>query len=264
MNQKNLDPMRPLVGDSVAIVGFGPTSTYAPWEDLSWEELWLCNRLPLQPHASRWTRHFDPHLIDWSRNHFTKELWEQYEAFLKADHGDKISYLAEPRPEYPNSVLLPVQELINLTGRRYFTSVIAYQLGMAMLLGAKRIGLWGVDFRSDTEFEFERPCAEYLLGMTEGRGIELVIPSDAAMLNVCNGQPLYGVEEEITPYADVEILIANRLKEIKEKMPGVEAQHDEILKQIYIGEGARLQSEAFLVAIREARRGGALHGARKG
>ena len=47
---KELDPLRPLRTESVAIIGFSETTRReAPFEDPNWER-WVCNRLPLVLH----------------------------------------------------------------------------------------------------------------------------------------------------------------------------------------------------------------------
>lgn len=257
MNQKNPDPLRPLRTDSVAIVGFGPTRDQAPWTDKAGWELWICNRLGLQPGVTRFDRHWDPHPFTWNERHFTADLWKGYLEWFKQDHGDSLIYVPESS-DFPNAVPFPVQEIVNFTGRRYFTSAISYQIAFATMLGAKRIGLWGIDFKSDTEYAFERACAEYHLGIAQGRGIEIVFPAGAAMLNSDDAAPLYGIEEMDTPLADVELMLTSRIKEIDERMPKLQNQNDTLLREMYLGEGARLQSQEFLRQIREARRGGAL------
>ena len=256
-----LNPLKPLVSDSIAIIGFGPTRDAAPWNDESWGEVWICNRLALQPDVTRWTRHFDPHPLQWSKDHFSinqqkPELWTEYEDFFQKDHGDKLIYLPEATPGIPNLVLFPVDEILERVGRRYMTSVIAWQMGLALLLKPRRVGLWGVDFRSATEYEFERPCVEYLMGRLEGEGVEVVVPPEAAMLNQDLNSPLYGIEELKTPLADMERHINSRLIEIDEKHRKLVEKNDQILRELYIGEGAKLQSEAYLNLLRLARRGG--------
>lgn len=260
------DPLRPIAGEgvAVAIVGFGPTRSIAPWNDPAWGELWICNRLGLQPDVPRWTRHFDPHPIAWIEQHFgvlqgKPELWEEYRGWLAKDHGDdRLIYLLEPSPWAPNAVLFPVRELVEFFGRPYFTSTIAYQIGLAILLGAKRIGLWGIDFRSDTEYGFERPCAEWLLGIAQGRGIEIVLPDQAAVLNNGGVEPLYGAAELDTPLADFEKIFTERVRECDELIGKLGKRNDELLREMYIGEGAKQQTLVYLNMVREARRGGPL------
>lgn len=256
-----LDPLRPIAGEGVAIVGFGPTRNLAPWDDPTWEK-WLCNRLPLQPGIGPWDRHFDPHHLAWTESHFAAlqgkpELWTEYRDWMAADHGpDKLLYIPDPQPWMPNSVRLPVEELVAHVGRSYFTSAIAWQIGMALLLGARQIGLWGIDFKTDTEYGFERPCAEWLLGIAQGRGVEVVLPHGAGILNNGFAEPLYGVAENETHLADLEKVMVARLREIDRMMPELQSKNDALLRELYIGEGAKHQTAFFLQLIREARRGG--------
>jgi len=247
--------IRPLRGDSVAIVGFSPTREQAPWDDVSgWGELFICNRLGLQPGVTRWTRHWDPHPLVWTKDHFTPELYTEYAAFLSHDHGDRILYHCDAVG--PNIVPFPLIETLQTANRRYMTNVIAYQLLFAKFLGAKRIGMWGIDLRSDTEYGYERPNVEWAIGLCEGAGIEFVFPPECALVNNDGLLPLYGIEEKDSPLADVERMFTARLKDIDEHMPRLTKRNDDLLKEMYIAEGARTQTAIYLNDIRQARRGG--------
>lgn len=248
---------RPLRTESVAIVGFSDTSRdLAPWGDETWEK-WICNRLGVQPGITIWDRHFDPHPWVWTVQHFTPELAAEYEAFLKKDWGP-ARVLYHPDALGPNSVAFPVEECIKFSGRSYFTNVIAYQIIYAAHLGAKRIGLWGIDLRTDTEYGYERPNVEWALGFAEGRGIEIVFPDVCALLNNDGFMPLYGVSEKDTPLADFDRLVSNRIADIEKHLPILSKKNDDALIDIYRAEGAQLQAKQFLECIRHARRGGKL------
>ncbi len=257
------DPLCPLRGDSVAIVGFSETSRgEAPWGDAeSWPELWLCNRGVCQPWATRWSRHFDPHLLSWTETNFTPDLFREYVEFLSRDHGDRLIYLPAREVAIPNSVAIPVGHLVAFIGRRYLTNAISYQIALALLLGAKRIGLWGIDLRSDTEYGFEKPAIEYLLGLAQGKGVEIVLPDRCSLLNHDGSQPLYGIEEGSTELGEVERMLMNRAREIEALSAKLQAENDRIVRELHLGEGARVQTEIYLQAIRQYRRGGKLLGA---
>jgi hypothetical protein len=247
--------------ESVAIVGFSPSRGSAPFGDPTWE-LWICNRLGFvleKEGETRWDRHMDPHDLDWTKQHFTPELFTEYVGWLRKDHGDRVIYHNNgPIDGAPNTVAFPFESIVWGLGRRYVTNVIAYQIGLALLLGARRIGLWGVDLRHDTEYGYERPCVEWCIGVAEGRGVEIVYPPGCALTNNDGLLPLYGVESKDDQLADVERMLTNRLADINKTMPVLNAKNEALLKDMYMGDGARIQTESFLNIVRQARRGGKL------
>ena len=255
---RNVVTQRPLRTESVAIVGFSDTSrALAPWDDSAWEK-WICNRLGVQPGVTEWDRHFDPHLWEWTSKHFaTKELTE-YEEFLKKDWGDRVLYHADPAMRGPSGAEFPVRECVEYARREYFTNVISYQIIFAAALGAKRIGLWGIDLRTDTEYGYERPNVEWALGLVEGRGVELVFPAVCALMNNDGFMPLYGLDKKDSPLADFERMVSKRLADIQANSPKLQKMNDDALANIYRAEGAQLQTQQFLENIRQARRGGKL------
>lgn len=246
--------VKELRAPGVAIVGFSPSNVEAPWADPVWEK-WLCNRGGLQPWAMAWDRHFDPHPIEWTKTHFTHELFAEYKSWLEQERPGQTVYHAS---KIGSAEPFPVAEALAIAGRKYLTSAIGYQIACAIHLGAKRIGLWGIDLKSDTEYGYERPNVEWLLGIAQGRGIEIVLPDVCALLNNDGNVPLYGIDEENTHLADVERMLSHRLGDINEYIPTMNTKNDAILRDMYIAEGARIQTEIYLANIRQARRGGVI------
>lgn len=69
----------------------------------------------------------------------------------------------------------------------WYNSSPAYMIALAIHFGAKSIGLYGIDVRDDSEFAYESPCLEYLIGLAVGKGIEVVIPEGPTHLNKFRG-----------------------------------------------------------------------------
>jgi len=257
---ENVD--RPLLGPNVAIIGFSEGRKDAPWEDAQWSEKWICNRLGVvleKENNTNWTRHFDPHQIGWTKDHFSPELYAEYLAFLIRDHGERILYHPSAFEGALSSSPFPLQQCLAVTRRKYLTCAISYQIAYAIFLGAEKIGLWGIDLREDTEYGYERPNVEWLLGLADGRGVDIVLPDGCALLNNDGNMPLYGVEETDTQMADMERMLSHRHKDIVEHIPKMRKENDELLKNMYIAEGARVQTEIYLDSIRRARRGGKIY-----
>jgi hypothetical protein len=95
-------------------------------------------------------------------------------------------------PEIPHSVAYPINEIIAKYGG-YFTNTISYMIAYAIYLGAKEIGIWGVDMAVDSEYHHQRPSCEYFIGLAKGMGINVVIPAES---DLCKVLFLYGFQEK--------------------------------------------------------------------
>jgi hypothetical protein len=173
----------------IALLGSHSASLVdAPWSDPSWE-LW--------GHASAraWykrelDRYFDVHLPscrkqphkkayrDWlSRN--TVPIWMQ----------DK--YADVPAScRYPKGRILA--EFAYAHQRQYFKNHVAWMIALAITEGVTHIGLFGVNYGTNSEYEMQRGSAEYWLGQLDGRGINVILPEQCTLLAEPKG--LYGYE----------------------------------------------------------------------
>ncbi len=79
----------------------------------------------------------------------------------------------------------PREEVLKLGS--YFTSSIAWLMGLAILEKPHSIGLWGVDLILTKEYERERPCIEYWIGRAQERGIDVEISTISTLIK----GPLY-------------------------------------------------------------------------
>lgn len=170
--------------DKVAIVGFAkPHRDLAPFNDPEWE-VWGVNDawtwLP-KGSASRWFDMHSPDIYEWGFRRSAGHL-----DFLRTFPGQV--YLHERREDVPNSVTYPLDEVVDAIGAPYLTSSIAYMLGLAVLLGYRHIGVYGVDMAHDSEYADQRPCCEYILGVARARGVTVEIPDASPLMR----GPLYG------------------------------------------------------------------------
>jgi len=74
------------------------------------------------------------------------------------------------------------------TEEPYLSSTIAYELALAIHEGFAEIHIYGVDLNTESEYAWQKPGVEYLIGVAVGRGIKVVIPDNCALLKA----PLYG------------------------------------------------------------------------
>lgn len=261
------EALRPLRGDTLAIVGFSETTRGdAPYGDPN-AEIWICNRLGLQEGITRWDRHFDPHPLDWSQINHKPEDWRTYSEWLVQDFGEGLVYLPKIDPEtlvVPSAVIFPKEEVIAGVGdRKYFASAIGWQLGLALLLhqmygSPKRIELYGIDLRGQQEYEYQRPNAEWLLGIAQGRGIEIYLPDESALLNQDGREPLYGVELYSGFMGSMEKAVELRVKEINAEMEKLRQQNEKIFAELRTWDGARQESIHWHTRVTQFRRGGKL------
>ena len=93
-----------------------------------------------------------------------------------------------------NSFAYPLAEIIENHGYKYFADSICYMIAYAIYKGATEINLWGVGLFSNHKDVEERCCVEYWLGVLNGKGINLTIHGDSALLKVGAENKLYGYE----------------------------------------------------------------------
>jgi len=171
----------------VAVVGLAPsTHDDAPYEDPNWE-VW---GLPWD--EDRWPyfdRCFEIHPLD---------LLRKPEARRRVGYEDRLRSLSSPLymqtsyDDIPNATRYPVEQVVECLGLDYFNSSISYLMSLAITEGVDKIGVWGVDM-SDvepisgdpsyiSEFAYQRPNMEYLIGFARGKGIEVYIPSESSLV----------------------------------------------------------------------------------
>lgn len=114
-------------------------------------------------------------------------------------------YMLERHEDIPQSVALDMNAIKALVGTAtgkttpYLESSLAYMMAQAILelKAGDRIGIWGVDLHCDSEYVYQRPNLEYLIGLARGRGIKVYIPPQSALMSHAHGVP-YGFWEAPT------------------------------------------------------------------
>lgn len=191
----------------IAICGFAASSrAAAPWDDPEYE-IWGLNQL--YRHIPRATRWFDIH-ANWREDNVEG-----------TDHPGWLArcgipvYMTQREPSVPTSVRYPLERVIErVSGTDYFTSTVAFMLGLAILeideqvdkalqlddsLGFSRdvrkmrrwiadrytereIAIFGIDLIVGDEYLRQKQCVEFLLGLAQARGITVRIPPSSALL----------------------------------------------------------------------------------
>jgi hypothetical protein len=237
------EKLQPLEGDKaqkkVAIVGFAESWKLAPWDDQS-VEAWCLNEF--WKYAPRWSRWFEVHdeeTLGVTKRDLSEGEQKRHLEWLSKDHGpNKPIYMQKQFCDgrFPNAVPLPIEHLCTLfRAGRYFTSSIAMMVAMAIDEGYTWIGLYGIDLANDREYPYERPNAEYIIGIAEGRGIHIEIAPTSAILKAGH---LYAFEK---PMGDNRMLTA-----VKNHLDGLKKKRDETVALMQTLDGAVQECENFI------------------
>ena len=90
----------------------------------------------------------------------------------------------------PQSIRYP-KERILAEYRRYITSQTGWMIALALTEGVTHLGFFGIHYAHKDERGWQLACAEYWIGVAEGRGVQIVIPPGSPLLH---NTRLYGYE----------------------------------------------------------------------
>lgn len=171
----------------LAIVGFASSSReLAPYDDPEWVIIGLNQLYRHIPRADAW---FDIH---WDYNQPNKVVeGTDYDGWLSS--APIPIFLIDRQSWIPGSVRYPIESIIEQFGIDYFTSTISFMLAYGIWSGFSTIGLWGVDLIVGQEYDYQKACAEFWLGVAMGRGVDLILPPQSAL---CKPSHRYGYEPE--------------------------------------------------------------------
>ena len=169
----------PRTGRKIALCGsYSLSLEDAPWEDPSWE-FW--------GHASshawykrQMDRYFDLHVkACWTRG---GKKGASYPQWLKANTVP--IYMQEKYPEVPASVKYPKGRILLefADSRGYFTNHVAWMIALALTEGVSVLGLFGVNYSSESEYMRQRGSCEYWLGRAAGMGVRVILPEQCSLL----------------------------------------------------------------------------------
>lgn len=109
-------------------------------------------------------------------------------------------------PDYPGLVEFPLETALNALGSAYFNSTAAYAVAYAIMIGVKRISIFGCDYTYPNAHDAEkgRACVEYWLGMAAARGIKVTVAKSSTLLDAMHPQ-----EERLYGYDTLDVTIRN-------------------------------------------------------
>ena len=174
----------------VAIVGRAPGWKQAPFNDPTFE-IWSFNnlyRIIGRVPGGRWTRWLEVH---------EKKLRQKERREVLAGLNCPVYLLEEDLQKYndiPNAVRFPFQEIVDrffcrINRKWFFTSSMAYFLALAAYEEFDVVHLYGINQATRTEYDYQRPCTSFWLGVLAGRGAEIYVQPQSQLLNP---ETLYG------------------------------------------------------------------------
>lgn len=176
----------------VAIVAKAGTSALAPWHDAEWE-IWGLPWISYPRVDCFFDMHEQP-LYEGARESYWKS-----EEWVKLLDGSKPVYTFPSRSHLPGAVEYPLEEVSQSIPVPYLENSVAYMIALALHEGAEAIGLWGVHMRGAHEYEEERPSVTYLVGLAQGRGVDVHIPAGNPLMASVWEDGRYGVTKRRRP-----------------------------------------------------------------
>lgn len=237
-----------------AICGFAAsTRGLAPFADQEYE-VWGMNQLYRHiPRADRW---FDIH-----------ENWAE-DNVEGTDHPGWLAkcgipvYMTSRQPSIPTSVRYPLEAIMREVtgGLDYFTSSVSFMLGIALweierqvqeelasipesdlprdpkawtaltrrLYAEREIAIFGIDLIVGTEYDYQKACVEYLLGISQAKNITLRIPPQSALLKQLWR---YGYEKEPKGWPI-------RISELQKRQTAIQEERNKLIARLNTLDGA--------------------------
>jgi len=221
INKLNLDSvLESMRGKPVAIAGFGQSSRQMIFDEPEEVQVWGMNA------GHDWLDRYDAWFDMHPPGDFdSKPVTDRIDDYLPFLESCSVPVFNQERVDWiENSVRYPFEEVMKLmplhrinpdeeslhhhTEHYYQTSTITYMIGLAILLEAPSISIYGVDLVDRSDYVMQRAGVEFWLGLAMGKGIEIKLPEQCPLLS----GPVYG--KEYNNYADSAIA---RLKEREDR-----------------------------------------------
>lgn len=237
----------PSIPKRVALVGFcNDSRERVPYEDATLE-IWGLNRgYIFMQRADRWFDLHGPHIHACTDRRPGKHL-----DWLKQFKGPVYMHRADSA--IPNSVTYPLEDvaktigsdlwrahgdrpLEGMAGSPYLSSSIAMEIALAIHEGYQEIQLWGIDLNTESEYAWQKPGVEHLIGIALGRGIKVVLPDNCPL---CQGN-IYG-RGYLSPTGE-----RMSLEQLQTRAKALEVQDTETSRQVMEITGAKRELQFLM------------------
>ena len=157
----------------VTLIGKGIGCADAPQNDSSWG---ICQSLR-RPWMKR--------IIDMNDYSLWGELEAQFDVLSRR-------FAAKNGIEYVDLTNYPLQAVIDRFGVDYFTSTVDYAIALALYEGFTEIEFYGINMVYESEYEYQKPGAEYWIGRAQGMGVNTIIHGEHSSILKTRDGLLYG------------------------------------------------------------------------
>lgn len=220
----------------VAIIGTAPGSrAVAPFEDPEWN-IWACSQgnQGVLPKVDAW---FELHTVSFFTAAENRAWGIPYLQWLKSQTFPV--YMQEKNDAVPGAIVFPYRKLIDIFGRNWFTSSVAWMMAYALIRMKEGdvIGLFGVDMAAAEEHHTAQRSGIYrFIEIARERGVEVTTPFESDL-----GQPtpLYGYCESTRMGRKM----YHRMGEIVALRGQLAAQREKIALEIAFADGALNQAQ---------------------
>jgi hypothetical protein len=142
-----------------------------------------------------WVWKHAPTTEDFKPGYYVNWLKESgfYPIFMRASYPDIPTCVPYPMKQVQAKFFKNLYHGKDLVGR-FFTSTIAYMLGLALFYGYERIEIYGVEMNVE-QYQYQRDSFFWWTGLANGLGVEIVVPDNSELFIVDH----YGDQEEPKP-----------------------------------------------------------------
>jgi len=177
---------------TVALVGFAKATRDAVAKSKA-DEIWTVGWGYAYDFIPRIDRLFEMHPI-WLYQMTIKPAYHvprQHWMWLHQPRDYPV-YLLRELPEVPNSISYPIQEVTDfLFGNKltkggdptsFYSDSFDYMMALAIYEGFECIEIYGFEMGTNTEYRYQREGANLFVGLAMGRGIQVKLQSNSALL----------------------------------------------------------------------------------
>ncbi len=90
-------------------------------------------------------------------------------------------FMHDKHPEVERSLRFPIEDIAKNFGP-WFQSSISYLIAFAIMLGYKKLSLYGIDMESNHYYRNQKPNVMYYIGLATGAGMRVYIPEEAELM----------------------------------------------------------------------------------
>jgi len=207
----------------VVLLGTAPSSFgLAPFGNKEWD-IWACS--PGTQAASRVDRRYEIHRWEPGQEWFS----EAYIRTLKECKGP-VRMMTQV-DEVPNCSVIDWEAHVEMFGKYFFTSTLAWMMADAIVEGYEKIAFYGVDMAATSEYHDQRMGCQYFAMLAASMGIEVGVPPESDLLRPA---PLYGVAE----HSHLWIKETARAREMAGRLREAMTRREETDKEIHFLHGA--------------------------